>query len=319
MIQPIQNAMHLYKTDSVLVELGKKLLELRDIMASFREETAEMPVTLTKLLDEFDSSDPRRAFMLIKEQPARIHIAFRDLAQLEILWRFSQAGIFNPVAFKLDTFSLEDMTDISLKDGVASSISLTEATQRHAIITGPNGGGKSSFLRATLQSAILGHAYGMAPAKRAIMPRFLWIASGLQLRDTPGVYSMFETEVKFAADCARAARSGAGPGLVLFDELFHSTNPPDGARSAEVFLQQLWSPKSSAFSVVSTHVFPLVEKKPENVQAICCPGKEAPDGSILYSYKAEPGICRVSSVRTVWDNFGLLKMRGRSAQGKLSR
>jgi energy-coupling factor transporter ATP-binding protein EcfA2 len=319
MIQPIQNAMHLYKTDTVLVGLGTRLLELRQIIEEFRAETKDMPITLTNLLDDLDPADPRRAFMLIKEQPGRIHTAFRDLAQLEVLWRISQAKAFNPVMFKPDSFSLEDMVDVSLKDGVASSLSLSEKSQRHAVITGPNGGGKSSFLRATLQCTLLAHTYGMAPAKKAIMPRFLWIASGLQLRDTPGVYSMFETEVKFAADCARSARRGPGPGLVLFDELFHSTNPPDGARSAEVFLRQLWAPESSAYSVVSTHVFPLVDKKPENVQAICCPGTEAPDGSIIYSYKAEPGICRVSSVRTVWDNFGLLKLRGRGAQGKVSR
>lgn len=319
MIQPVQNAMHLYKTDTVLLGLGKKLLEIRRIIGEFREETNGMMIPLTNLLDDLDPSDPRRAFMLVKEQPDRIHTAFRDLAQLEVLWRFSRADVFNPVQFEPDNFSLSEMIDISLKDGVASSLILSEKSQRHAIITGPNGGGKSSFLRATLQCTVLGHAYGVAPAKKAVMPRFLWIASGLQLRDTPGVYSMFETEVKFAADCARSARNVSEPGLVLFDELFHSTNPPDGARSAEVFLRQLWAPESHAYSVVSTHVFPLVEKKPENVQAICCAGKEAPDGSIVYSYKAEPGICRVSSVRTVWNNFGLLKLRGRNAQGKVSR
>jgi hypothetical protein len=319
MIQPIQNAMHFYKTDNVLLGLGGKLLELRDIVEAFRGETTGLPIKLTNLLDEFDSADPRRAFMLIKEQPERIHMAFKDLANLEILWRFSQATVFNPVIFVPDTLSLTDMIDISLKGGVESSITLTEKVQQHAIITGPNGGGKSSFLRATLQCVVLGHTFGMAPATKAVMPRFLWIASGLQLRDTPGKYSMFETEVKFAAECAQASRSNTGPGLVVFDELFHSTNPPDGARSAEVFLRQLWAPESVAFSVVSTHVFPLVETKPENVQAICCPGTEAPDGSIIYSYKAEPGICRVSSVRTVWDNFGLLKLRGRNAQGKVSQ
>jgi hypothetical protein len=319
MVQPVQNAMHLYKTDSVLLSLGARLLELRDILNGFRGEMNGMPVTLTNLLDELDPNDPRRAFMLVKEQPGRIHMAFRDLAQLEILWRFAEEKKFNPVKFKPDTFSLENMADISLKGGIASSINLSEKSERHAIITGPNGGGKSSFLRATLQCAVLGHAYGMAPAEKAVMPRFFWIASGLQLRDTPGVYSMFETEVKFAADCVRSARNSAGPGLVLFDELFHSTNPPDGARSAEVFLRQLWASESSAYSVVSTHVFPLVEKKPENVQAICCPGTEAPDGSIQYSYKAKTGICRVSSVRTVWDKFGLLKLRGRKPEGKVSQ
>jgi len=298
MIQPVQNAMHLYKTDSIIVGLGKKLLELRDIIRALKVGGTK----LTDTLEELDEVDTRRAFLLVKEQPERLRIAFRDLAALEILWRLASTESLRPVVFKRDIFALRDMVDISIETAIASSITLT-SDGSHAIITGPNGGGKSSFLRASLQSVVLGHSYGVAAAAEAVMPRFLWIASGLQLRDTPGLYSMFETEVKFAADCIRSAR--AGPGLVLFDELFHSTNPPDGARSAELFLKQLWAPEANVYSIISTHVFPLVEAAPQNVQAICCPASELLDGSIQYSYKAEPGICRVSSVQTVWEKYGL--------------
>ena len=302
MIQPIQNAMHLNKTDSVIVGLGKKLVEVRDIIRTLKTET---DVKLTDVLEEIDSHDYRRAFLIVKEQPDRLRMALHDLAELEVLWRISLAENLKPVIFKPAILAFTEMVDISLKDGVASSLVLTEVTERHAIITGPNGGGKSSFLRAALQSVVLGHSYGVAAATQAVMPRFRWIASGLQLRDTPGKYSMFETEVKFAADCIRSART-EGPGLVLFDELFHSTNPPDGSRSAAVFLKQLWAPESNAYSIVSTHVFPLVEKKPANVQAICCPATKNADGTVSYSYKAEPGICRVSSVHMVWAKYGLL-------------
>ena len=302
MVQPIQNAMHLNKTDTVIVGVGQKLVELRDFIRSMKTETS---IPLTNALDEIDGNDYRRIFMLIKEQPERLHMALRDLAELEIVWRFSLKIVFKPVIFKPAVFVLRQMVDISLKDGIPSSLALTETTERHAVITGPNGGGKSSFLRATLQSVLIGHSYGMAACEEAIMPRFKWIASGLQLRDTPGRFSMFETEVKFAADCIRLARLHTSPGLVLFDELFHSTNPPDGALSASIFLKQLWGADSNAFSVVSTHVFPLVEKKPKNVQAICCPATQNTDGTVSYSYKAEPGICKVSSVHMVWEKYGL--------------
>ena len=196
------------------------------------------------------------------------------------------------------------LLNLLLEDPIPSSLELASGIKSHAIITGPNGGGKSSYLRAILQSVILGLSYGVAPATEASMPRFEWIASGLQLRDTPGLYSMFETEVKFAADCIRSSRV-AGPGLVLFDELFHSTNPPDGTRSAELFLKQLWAPETNAYSIISTHVFPLVETAPANVDAVCCPASESLDGTIRYNYTVEPGICRISSVRTVWDKYGL--------------
>lgn len=136
------------------------------------------------------------------------------------------------------------------------------------------------------------------------MPRFLWIASGLQLRDTPGKLSMFETEVRFAAETIRAARRG-GPGLVLFDELFHSTNPADSSRTAVQFLRRLWK-QNDTFTVVSTHIFPLASSASPNVQAICCPATKGEDGKISYNYKIQPGICEVSSVHTVWEKFGLV-------------
>jgi hypothetical protein len=300
MIQPIQNAMHLNKTDKVIVGLGKKLVEVRDIIRQLRGGT---DTKLTDALEELDETDYRRAFLLVKEQPERIRMAFKDLAALEIMWRMACHEALQPCGFSPNVLVAENMVDISLDSPVASSIELTTA-QSHAIITGPNGGGKSSFLRGVLQTVVIGHAYGFAPAKRALMPRFAWIASGLQLRDTPGLYSLFETEVKFAADCIRSAKS-AGPGLVLFDELFHSTNPPDGARSSDLFLNQLWAVDSGAFSIISTHVFPLVEQAPKNVQALCCPASERLDGTIRFSFKAEPGICTVSSVHTVWEKYGL--------------
>jgi hypothetical protein len=310
MIQPIQNAMHLNRTDTVIVGLGKKLVELRDIVRFLKKHATQLGVVLSDSLEELDERDYRRAFLLVKEQPERLKMVYRSLSSLEVLWCLASNSVLMPVIFKREALSLQNMVDLSLEAGVPSTVELSVGGQPHAVITGPNGGGKSSFLRAVLQSVVLGHSYGVAPAELAVMPRFAWIASGLQLRDTPGVYSLFETEVKFAADCIQSARQN-GPGLVLFDELFHSTNPPDGARSAELFLKQLWAADSNSFSIVSTHVFPLVEGAPTNVQAICCPASERLDGTIRYSYKAEPGICRVSSVRTVWEKYGL--SQGRSA------
>lgn len=310
MIQPIQNAMHLYKTDAICMKLGKQILEVRTLLQEFRADLGKangIHIKLSYSLEHFDPTDPRIAFISIQDTPENIHMVFRDLAHLETLWRIAKSPALNPVIFSKELLMLTDSCDISLnvENAVPSSINLAE--KPHAILTGPNGGGKSSFLRAVLQSVLIGHAFGFAPAKEARMPRFIWIASGLQLRDTPGKFSMFETEVKFAADTLQAANM-EGPGLVLFDELFHSTNPTDSERSAIQFLHRLWK-KANTFSIVSTHLFPLVTAAPSVVQAICCDAKQLDEGEIEYSYAVQEGVCRVSSVHKVWEKFGLAKLR----------
>ena len=308
MIQPIQNAMHLYKTDDICTKIGKNILEIKKIISEFREEIGQyngIHVKLSHSLDGIDPTDARMAFISIQDCPANIHMIFRDIAQLECIWRIANTPILNPVTFVRGAIKLEECYDISLSIDapVKSTIHLQE--KAHSILTGPNGGGKSSFLRSVLQSVLIGHAFGFAPAEAAHMPRFTWIACGLQLRDTPGKLSMFETEVKFAAECIHRAKQGNGPGLILYDELFHSTNPHDSARSASQFLRRLWK-QEDVFTIISTHLFPIVSTAPENVQAICCSATKDESGEITYSYGVEPGICTVSSVHKVWEKFGLV-------------
>jgi DNA mismatch repair ATPase MutS len=112
---------------------------------------------------------------------------------------------------------------------------------------------------------------------------------------------MFESEVRFAASLLKKRD---GPGLVLFDELFHSTNPPDGIRTASCFLKNLWK-KSNIASIVSTHVFELVEEAPNSIQKLCVPGVRKEDGTFSFSYKLQPGICTLSSVELIWKQEGL--------------
>ena len=309
LVQPVQNAMHLYKTDKTLVENGKKIIEIAKCYNYFMWDLEGLGVEFPfrNSLEEIDLEDPRRTIYLILEQPQRFQIAFRDLAELEILWRIAKCRLLNPVLMieKGDSqlFQGTNIHDISLGlNAVSSPLSMT-CKSHHAALTGPNGGGKSSFLRAVLQCALIAQAYGVAPAEKLVLRRFDWIISGLRLQDSPGALSMFETEVYFAAELLNRPTDN-GPGLVLYDELFHSTNPPDGTRTADKFLQRLWA-KEGVVSIVSTHVFELVEAAPSHVQRIQCNASILPDGDIDYLYNVKEGICRVSSVQSIWKRFGL--------------
>lgn len=319
LIQPIQNAYHLYKIDRTILENGIKALRLKTLydesVNKFRSLRILFPFRSSlAILDD----DPRRAIHLLIEQPDRFRIALRDFAEMEVLWRIANS----PDLFKSELIlngevpliQALELVDLSLGPyGVPSTISFT-GNSHHALLTGPNGGGKSSFLRALLQCALLSHAYGVAPAQNFVIRKLSWISSGLRLQDNPGQLSLFEAEVYFASKILKRKRS-EGFGLVIYDELFHSTNPPDGILTAETFLKHMWK-KSSVISVVSTHVFEIVENAPDNVQKICCSAEKGKRDTIKFSYDVHPGICKVSSVKSIWNRFSLFPVAGKSQSKK---
>jgi DNA mismatch repair ATPase MutS len=308
LVQPIQNAMHLYKTDQTACTNGAKIIELRGHYEAFNEECKanNIKILLRQSLTPIPE-DPRRAIRILMEEPDRFRLCMKDMAELEILWRLSQCAILKPTLV-IETggpfYHASKLRDISLGDtGVPSSV-FFDIKSHHAVLTGPNGGGKSSFLRAILQGVLIGQSYGVAPAEGLSLRRFGWISSGLRLQDAPGNLSMFETEVWFAANLLKRDNPSDAPGLVLYDELFHSTNPPDGIRTAERFLNRLWK-TDSMLTIVSTHVFSLVENAPESVKRLCCFATLKPDGDIDYKFNIQPGICTVSSVKSIWKRFDL--------------
>jgi DNA mismatch repair ATPase MutS len=152
-------------------------------------------------------------------------------------------------------------------------------------------------------NVVVAHCFGAAFAAKAQMTPFTWIADGMRLDDTPGKQSMFEREVAFGS--AVLAKEG-GRGLVLYDELFHSTNPPDAKRTSELFCNSLWK-KDNCLSIVSTHVYSLARSAPaEAVDQMCVAAWRSEQGKLLFSYKIQKGVCEVSSVDLLLKQFGLL-------------
>jgi hypothetical protein len=300
-VQPVQNALHLRTIHEDMLKKGDSVLHLYRLYDTIRVNIPSL--RSPDFLDE-SAGDSYRAFAGAWDDPYRLKMMLDYLGDVEVLYRISCSPKIQGVEFysrETPYLEIREGSDPFLKHAVPFSVRFGK--KHHCILTGPNRGGKSSVLRTTLLYVVLAQTYGIGFSYCKLTP-FDWIATGLKLEDRPGKSSMFEREVEFSVSILKRAKMSSERGMVFFDELFHSTNPPDGARTAEVFLSSLWK-RPNIVSFISTHVFHLAEDAPSHIQKLCVPAKETAKG-LRFQYQLQQGICKVSSVDTILKEKGLL-------------
>ena len=300
MYQPIQNAFHLHTIHKNIHGLGTAIYDLMNSVEKIQALLKKSGISFHISKLTLPEKDAHRAFIEILEQPSRLLAVSKDIAKLDILWAISQNVDFEKVTFYASEkpfFKGTNIVDMNLEKGAkGSTINILE-NNNHFLLSGPNGGGKSSFLRGLLQTVVLSQAFGYSIAKNVEISPFDFILSGLHIVDNPGKQSLFEKEIIFARDVLYH-NNPKYKGFVVFDEIFHSTNPPDGIRTSQLFLQKLWS-YSHMCSIVSTHVFEIIETAPAQIQKICVKAVRTESG-MKYDYCISEGICKESSVDEIW-------------------
>jgi hypothetical protein len=299
-IQPYWTHKHLKSIDTIVQENGALILRYKELYN-----------TLYTLLEKngfkfFTSPFPplmkeRDAVAKVILEPVYFRIALKYIGSLEVLMKIVHQKDIHPVEWvktRSPVFILNNTYDFQVHEHTRKTISAHFTKQRHALLTGPNKGGKSTVLRALSISALLAHTYGCTIGYAKMSP-FKKLYVCLKPDDLPGSKSRFEREIEFTANTLKTD----GFSLIFIDELYHSTNPPDALRSCEIYCEQLWN-KSDRISVISTHLFELVEKADPSIQRLCCPATVDKNGEVTFMYYMTQGICKVSSVDT------LLKMNG---------
>ena len=300
MYQPIQNALHLHKINSTIYDLGKDISIYSILIKKLQDFLIEKNIDFTFVKTLEDLEEYRRNFVEVLENPSRIHFVSKNLSLFESLFNISKNKDFTKVTFyesAIPYFKAKSISDINLSkhEKVTSSIQMYKTN--HFLLSGPNGGGKSSFLRSVLQTLLFAQTFGYAYGESIEMSIFDYILSGLNIQDSPGKKSLFEKEVCFARDVLYY-NNPKYKGFVIFDEIFTSTNPPDALRTSNKFLEKFWSFNHVA-SIISTHLFEIIEQSPPHIQKICV-GAHRDGEKLVYEYKISDGICRESSVHEIW-------------------
>ena len=308
---PYTSAKHCYKIDQLMLKGSRAVMDtlhrLREIADTWASCGIRKPWSFP---DPATYGDERQVLAWLVEDKHLLPQIYRAIGRVEITAAILGCDALVPVEWVQNPIPCCKMIDavdplLSTEKRIPYTLTM-DPTHHHVICTGPNRGGKSTFLRSTLTNLVMAHVWGVAFAKRVILTPVEWLVSSLRLEDRPGQESLFEREVSIAGDILKRARAGDKRGWVIIDELFHTTNPPDAATASQLFLRQLWDSHGIA-SIVSTHLFSHAEGAPTNVQRLCVDSEVLDTGKINYTYKVKHGINTMSSVNELLVESNILE------------
>lgn len=139
-----------------------------------------------------------------------------------------------------------------------------DASRRMLVITGPNMGGKSTYMRQVALIALLAHAGSFVPAKAATLGVTDRIFTRIGASDDiAGGRSTFMVEMTEAANILNNATEAS---LVLMDEVGRGTSTFDGLALARSIARHLLE-KNRSLVLFATHYFELTQLESDYPQA----------------------------------------------------
>jgi len=179
---------------------------------------------------------------------------------------------------------------------VANDVNLMKV--KNLIITGPNAGGKSTYIKSIAVGILMAQTIGLAPGKMRMTP-FHLINTYLNIPDCIGKSSLFEAEMYRAKEhLDMITQLDGDKAFVIMDEIFSSTNYVEGFSAAYAIIKKLVSYKNS-ISIITTHYTDLTRLEKDTKNAIqnwklTCEIKQDEKGVpyLKYPYKVERGISK---------------------------
>ena len=202
----------------------------------------------------------------------------------------------------------------SVKPFIANDLALDDQT-RMLLITGPNMGGKSTYMRQTALIVILAYMGSYVPAQRAVLGPIDQVFTRIGASDDlASGRSTFMVEMTEAANILNNASAAS---LVLMDEVGRGTSTFDGLALAWACADHL-AQKSNALTLFATHYFELTHlpEQYDNIANVHLDAVEHGD-DIIFMHNVKPGPANQSYGLQVAKLAGIPAQAIRLARDKL--
>lgn len=160
------------------------------------------------------------------------------------------------------------------------------------VITGPNAGGKSTFIKSIAINILLSQTICMSYSTNINITPFHYIASQMTIIDHKGVESLFEAEmnriinnINIIKECNKLNKKS----IIFLDELFNSTNVIEGICGSYGICKHL-SDINTNITLLTTHFTYLYKLKDTNKFKNYKMNVKMNNGVIEFPYKISEGI-----------------------------
>ncbi|KTW27744.1 hypothetical protein T552_02183 [Pneumocystis carinii B80] len=263
--------------------------EYNDVMAQYKEQQKQ----LIKEIIEIAAS-----FCPVMEQLGLV------ISQLDVIISFSNISVSSispyvrPIMSKNNKIMLkgsrhpclEIQSDISF---ISNDVNLERGVSEFLIITGPNMGGKSTYIRQVGLIVLMAQIGCFVPCEKAEISIFDSILARVGANDSQlkGI-STFMAEMLETATILQTATSNS---LIIIDELGRGTSTRDGFGLAWAISEYIIN-KINAFSLFATHFHELTELSKKysivrNLSVIVHLENNDKNKDVIFLYKVKPGIC----------------------------
>ncbi len=263
--------------------------------------TPELKAFEDKVLSARERSLTREKYLYealltqLSAQLAPLQQCATGLAQLDVLLSFADcADAYNwspPTLVETATLDIRagkhPVVEQVMQQAFIANDTQLDAKRRMLLITGPNMGGKSTYMRQTALIVILSYMGSYIPAESASIGPIDQIFTRIGASDDlSGGRSTFMVEMTEAANILNNATANS---LVLMDEIGRGTSTFDGLALAWACADHL-AKKSSAFTLFATHYFELTQL-PEQYDIIHNVHLDAVEhgDDIIFMHRVKPG------------------------------